>query len=295
MEFPSGAVLDTGDPNSNLCITCHQGRQSAVSVNAAIAGLDLDDLDALAGKRYINVHYYPAGATLFGSEAKGAYEYPGKDYSGRSRHTAFPAVDNCIECHDAHSLEINTDSCKWCHNVTQGVRTIRHGSSIGTDFDGDGNGSEGLAEEVDTMHHDLYDAIQAYAANTIGVPIVYDHGYYVDTDGDGEVDEDELDRSNRYASFSPRLYQAAYNYNFVEKDPGGFAHNGAYIMQLLYDGIESLGGDVSGMTRPGAINASNECGDPTHPYPVGDVNLDCSVNFGDIAVIGLNWLNSTAP
>ena len=290
VEFPSGAVLDTGDPNSNLCINCHQGRESAVSINSQIAGKDLDTADS--SLRFRNSHYYPAGATLFGSEAKGGYEYPGMDYSGRSRHLGFPAIDNCIECHDAHSLEVNTDACKWCHNVTQGVRTIRMTPG---DFDGDGDATEPLADEIDTMHHDLYLALQAYAAaNT--TPIIYGGGYpywFVDTNGNGEVDPGEDTRSNGYSGYTPRLLQACYNYQFIKKDPGGFAHNGTYVMQLLYDGIESLGGDVSLMLRPGAVNASNVCGDPTHPYPEGDLNLDCNVNFLDIAIIGLNWLENT--
>ncbi|MGB2808951.1 MAG: cytochrome c3 family protein [Sedimentisphaerales bacterium] len=293
VEFPSGAVLDTGDPNSNLCITCHQGRESAVSVIEAIAGLDPDDLDALAGKRYINVHYLPAGATFFGTEAKGAYEYAGKLYNGRSRHLEVPSVDSCNECHDPHKLEVKVETCRFCHNVVNGPRDIRRDTS--TDYDGDGSSTEPLVEEIDDMHHDLYEAIQAYASTVIGVPIVYDSGWYVDTDGDGEPDEDELDRSNRYASFSPRLYQAVYNYHFVKKDPGGYAHNGTYILQVLYDGIESLGGDVSLMTRAGTVNTSSECGDATHPYPEGDLNQDCRVTFADIAILGANWLKETNP
>jgi hypothetical protein len=34
------------------------------------------------------------------------------------------------------------------------------------------------------------------------------------------------------------------------KDRGAFAHNPEYLMQALYDSIEGVGGDVSGMTRP---------------------------------------------
>lgn len=291
VEFPSGAILDTGDPNSNICANCHQGRESTASVNEDIAGLDLD---APAGLRFVNVHYAPAAATLLGTEAKGGYEYYGKEYSGRSRHLGFPAVDNCIECHDAHTLEVNLDLCKWCHNVTNGPRGIRMDTS--TDYDGDGSSTEPIVEEIDDMHHDLYVAIQAYANNVIGVPIVYGSSYpywFVDTDGDGEADDDEQERSNGYADYSPRLLQASYNYQYVYKDHGGYAHNSTYIIQLLYDGIADLGGDVSLMTRPGAVNPSAECGDATHPYPEGDVNMDCSVNFLDIAVIGLNWLENT--
>ena len=37
------------------------------------------------------------------------------------------------------------------------------------------------------------------------------------------------------------------------------------------------------------------CGDAQHPYPIGDVNHDCRVNFVDIALLSLHWLECTAP
>jgi len=37
------------------------------------------------------------------------------------------------------------------------------------------------------------------------------------------------------------------------------------------------------------------CGDALHPYPIGDLNFDCSVNFKDVAIIGLHWLECTRP
>ncbi len=44
--------------------------------------------------------------------------------------------------------------------------------------------------------------------------------------------------------------RAAYNYQWVQKDPGAFAHNGKYILQIMYDSLKDLGGNVSKMTRP---------------------------------------------
>jgi len=37
------------------------------------------------------------------------------------------------------------------------------------------------------------------------------------------------------------------------------------------------------------------CGDPGHPYPIGDLNKDCEVNFFDIAILALHWLDCTRP
>jgi hypothetical protein len=35
------------------------------------------------------------------------------------------------------------------------------------------------------------------------------------------------------------------------------------------------------------------CGDPTHPYPVGDVNRDCRVDLQDLALLAGSWLQCT--
>ena len=85
-------------------------------------------------------------------------------------------------------------------------------------------------------------------------PILYSSAaypyFFIDTDANGAVDPGEAIFPNRYATWTPRLLQAAYNYQYAAKDPGGFAHNGAYILQLLYDSIDSIGGEVGDLTRP---------------------------------------------
>jgi len=105
------------------------------------------------------------------------------------------------------------------------------------------------------MNAALYAQIQTYAAAQGLVGIVYEsHSYpyfFIDTDGDGVAAPGvEANYGNKYGTWTPNLLQAAYNYQYAIKDPGGFAHNGKYVMQLLYDSIESLGGDVSGLARP---------------------------------------------
>jgi len=71
--------------------------------------------------------------------------------------------------------------------------------------------------------------------------IVYDGGFLNQT---GE----------NYRTWTPDLLKAAYNYHYVIKDPGSYSHNPRYIMQLLYDSIDDLGGSTRGMTRPALGN-----------------------------------------
>jgi mono/diheme cytochrome c family protein len=234
VEFPSGAKLDTGNPDSNLCLNCHQGRESTVSVNRAIEGLAADAVSEDLGFR--NVHYFAAGATLFGTEAQGAYEYAGKTYNGRFAHVE--GFDSCIQCHGAHGLEVKFEACGTCHAGAEEPEDIRMDA---TDFDGDGDTEEGIAGEVETLREALYAAIQSYATDVVGTGIVYDahsHPYFFTEDGE------------RYGTWTPRLLQAAYNYQYATKDTGGFAHNGKYVLQVLYDSLADIGGDTAGMVRP---------------------------------------------
>lgn len=249
VTFPSGAKLGfTNKPDANLCLNCHQGRESTVSVNKAVAGLELDKVSDKVG--FKNVHYFAAGASLFGTEAKGAYEFKDKTYLGQFKHVE--GFSTCVDCHDAHALTVNTAACKGCHQVDD-PKLIRMGTPV--DYDGDGNTTEGIAGEIDTMVEKLYTVIQAYAKNTAKSPILYDsHAYpyfFIDTNANGAVDEGEATSANKYASWTPRLLFSAYNLQYSQKDPGAFAHNGKYIIQVLYDSIASLDAQgVKGMTRP---------------------------------------------
>jgi hypothetical protein len=248
VKFPSGAVLGFGDgAAANLCMECHQGRQSTSSVNAAIGDNPPDTV--VEGLSFTNPHYFGAGATLFGTEAQGAYEYDGKTYLGHHPHV--DAGQTCVTCHNAHSLQVNTQLCQGCHPGITDVDQIRMGT---TDYDGDGNDTEGMAEEVSTMADLLYAAIQKYAADTVKTPIVYDPNtnpyFFIDTNENGVADPDEIGSANRYSTWTPRLLRAAYNYQWAQKDPGAFAHNGKYILQVLYDSIQDVGGDVTTLTRP---------------------------------------------
>ena len=268
VTFPSGQMADAGNNTGNLCMSCHQGRESATSVDTAILTAadesDMEDVDvdvvpmtdddppkpALGFK---NIHYFAAGATLFGTQAKGAYEYAGMHYDGRFMHA--DGFTSCQDCHDVHTQALKVDTCAACHEgaVTMAdLHDIRMPGSF-TDFDGDA-ADEGIAGEIDTLTTALYAEIQAYALATAGVDaILYDsHSYpyfFKDTNENGTADDGEVNYGNKYSTFTPRLLRAAFNYQYALKDPGAFAHNAKYLLAVLYDSIEDLGGDVSAYMR----------------------------------------------
>ncbi|TNE52367.1 MAG: hypothetical protein EP343_00985 [Deltaproteobacteria bacterium] len=246
VTFPSGVKVD-GLNASAICMTCHQGRASTDSVNKTITDAALADDDTVSDKlRFQNVHYYAAGATILAGQVRGGYQYKDKVYDWRFRHV--PGNDSCIGCHDPHSLKVKIDTCKGCHsniNKTEDLKNIRMIASRGQDYDGDGDTSKGIYFEMEGLQKKLLTAIQAYAKEKSQKEICYDEKgrypyFFVDTDKDGSCSDTEAVSSNGYKAFTPRLIRATYNYQVSRKDPGAFAHNAKYVIQLLFDSIQDL-------------------------------------------------------
>ncbi|MBW6456043.1 MAG: hypothetical protein K0A98_09145 [Trueperaceae bacterium] len=251
VRFPSGADLSFGTSGDNLCAVCHQGRASTGTVDARIGAIEDDVVSDRLG--FINVHYFSAAASRFGGEAMGGYQYAGQDYVGFWPHD--PDVGTCTQCHDPHNQQIDiVSTCSDCHAGVATVADLRDIREFPGDFDGDGDESVGTYYEIYAMVNMLNEAMQAYARDVVGTPIVYSsaaHPYfYIDANGNGVADPEEINRGNMYATWTPRLLRAAYNYQYAKKDTGGYAHNSQYIIQLLHDSIADLGWDVSGMHRP---------------------------------------------
>jgi cytochrome c553 len=237
VTFASGLTIDSGDNDVNLCISCHMGRESTNSVNKAIADKAIDTPDPKLA--FIHIHYYPAGATLFGTQAKVAYEFADKVYAGRYNHPK--KFNTCTSCHEAHGGEVKVEKCASCHEEDGGLpqedaRLLK----------------KGMAE--------LYAGIQQYARNVGGASIAFSPAaypyWYADSNGNGKVDAEELKPANSYKAYTPRLVQATYNYTFLLRDPGAAYHNGRYAGQIVYDTLESLaasgksGVQMKGKDRP---------------------------------------------
>ena len=243
--FPSGAKVSFGEEEpDNLCLNCHQGRESTVSVNRAISAAGVGPDEVSDKLTFRNVHYFAAGATLFGTEVKGAYEFEGKAYNGRNLHDG-EDYTTCTSCHDTHALTVDFSECQDCHEDVEEAREIRFSPEEvePVDYDGDGDVTEPIYDEIMTFKTDLLAKIKAYAAETAGTAIAYSPVrfpyWFVDANGNGEADPDERDR---YVSWTPNLLRAAYNYQYASKDPGVYIHNPDYILQVLYDSLEAIGG-----------------------------------------------------
>jgi hypothetical protein len=243
VTFPSGLKIDNQGADAR-CMTCHQGVESTASVNQAIANIADDKVEPKMA--FLNVHYRAAGATLFGHQAQVAYEYPGKTYVGRFQHRA--PYTTCTTCHDLHTVAVKVSDCAACHREVTDKASLHRIRVSKIDYDGNGNVNEGIAEEIEHLRGKLLAAITAYAKTAANKPIVYDLDAYPyffnDLNDNGVADKDEARFPNRYNAWTPRLLKAAYNYQFVTKEPGAFAHNPPYALQILYDTLADLGAKV---------------------------------------------------
>ena len=240
--FPSGVEI-TGLGAEARCMVCHQGRTYLGSVDAAIEGAGVPDDDTPSGDiRFVNIHYFSAGATEYGSLTHGGYEYPGMAYDGRLDHVA--EFDTCIECHDPHTLEINIESCAECHVLAS--RLSKTCTTFGRGVPSKITMAMAMSPRASTTKWPVCATryirrCRPYAANNIATPLAYDSNrypyFFIDANEDGSVGEDE---SGGFNAWTGRLLKAAYNYQLATKDPGGYAHGGKYLIQLLFDSIEDL-------------------------------------------------------
>ncbi len=286
VTFPSGAVVEDLGVSAR-CMTCHQGRSSTDTVDEAITDAAVADDDTVsADLGFINIHYYAAGATLMAGLARGGYQYDGEVYDVRFRHV--DDLNACVECHSPHTLEVDIANCATCHEgvtTVEDLHDIRMMASATSDYDGDGNVDEGIYDEMAGLSELLFTAIQAYGTE-MGAAICYDsHAYpyfFADGDGSGECEEAEANYGNRYTNWTARLLRGAYNFQVASKDPGAFAHNAKYMIELLYDSAMDLNSalatplDLSAIVRndPGHFNGSSDAA--RHWDEDEEVSADCS-------------------
>jgi predicted CXXCH cytochrome family protein len=250
VTFPSRVTLTGLGPEAR-CMTCHQGRGSTDSVDAAIEDAGVEDDQVSDALSFQNIHFFPAAATLFAGQVRGGYQYDGRVYDHRFRHV--PSHDTCIECHDPHSTRVRFDTCVSCHPEATdavGVRDIRMIASAGVDYDGDGDMSRGFYFEVKGLEEKLYRAIQRYASEVAKTTICYSSTSYPywfvsETGAQSECTEGEASYANAYGAWTPRLLRATYNYQMARKDGGAYVHNGRYVVKLLHDAISDLNTVIS--------------------------------------------------
>ena len=198
--------------------------------------------------RFINPHYATAAATWLGGYGRAGFQYEGQDYSGRFFHAR--PVASCNSCHEPHTLEVEFEPCQTCHQADN-ARDIRIARQS---YDGSGNTNVGIRSDIEANAATLLTMIGDYASDVVGAPFVYDGTrypyFFADANGDGVADTSD-GKPVVYGSWTPRSLRTAFNWKLVTADPGNYAHNPQYSLELLYDSIadlsEPLGVDIDSM------------------------------------------------
>ena len=230
------------------CMTCHQGRASTASITKAVGTTGEDEVDPKLG--FVNPHYSIAAASLLGGAGALGYQYSGKAYEPRFFHAR--PVSSCVSCHEPHHRSVAQQPCVSCPQTgdSKAIRISRLSHA------GSGDLAKGIYDDIVANRARLMSLIVDYARERAGTPVIYDgsrHPYFfADHNRDGIPDQRE-GAPVPYASWTPRLLKAAYNWKFVGADAGIHVHNPHYALQLLFDSAEdlslALGRELEGMIR----------------------------------------------
>ena len=254
--------------NGIICIFCHQGRESGLTLYAT----KLAPGKTITGA-FFNPHYLGTGAMLWGVNG---YEYAGKMYSANTAHQAA----NCPTCHMDNPTGDNLNGGHtWWPNVATCNVAECHGSSNLGPVSPDPTSENGPASpdvadyraNFDTNNYtgdpggeslSIAQSIQSLQQKVIAILLTYGMEYddlvypYFFKAGQPHTS------ANAFTAWTPATYKAAFNLSYTIKGlPSGAesqkdvpnssaaVHDYKYIIQLLQDGIA----DLTGAPLPGAF------------------------------------------
>jgi len=230
---------------SNVCMSCHVGQETGGTIKAK------DDPDGTLS--FINSHYLAAGGTLFGTTG---YEYDGKNYTNPSyfKHdtigsTAAAGTGSNGPCAGCHMTTPN--SHKFTNVIkTAGVITALTSTACITCHDGSHGtaltaGSADAATFLATEEHHYHAALDALAAALASKGIYFNAAYPYFFNGAGGTGGSYTTWAAPYgvAKWKDTM-GAAFNYNLLHHDPGGYAHNRIYAKRLIFDAIDFIDNGV---------------------------------------------------
>ena len=206
----------------NACMWCHKSRKDVTNYV-----LEENSITSTSW----GPHLGPAADVYSG---EGGYEFSGRNY-GNSSHTNLET--GCVQCHmppvaansgiGDHSFYPQVSACQQCHNGAD-------------DFD-----ILGGQTQVSGMLQRL-----RVRLNTLGM---------LTRDGttplDNELSDTDFAADNALPQPSGTLVPddiagPLYNYFVMARGGALGVHNPNYVQQIVYDSIEVVGGDLSGLTRP---------------------------------------------
>lgn len=264
---PAAKVVYPDASGSNVCITCHAGRETGES----IAILTTDYTNA----SFVSPHYFAAAGILF---AESGYHFTGRDYTNNAVNSDGPAHEHTtLGMGTTGVAEIDSQftsgPCVTCHfNSNDGSHTLSPFTTYSAtdlslnpvcvnchDQRGKGTNSANtwLGRADSSGEYPAGTHLAGYWASIEALEILLDtagHAY-----------------SDAYPYFTPGDWTsiataagavsgkdtlgAAFNFVLLHSDPGGVAHNRRYTRRLLYDSMDFLDNGVLDYSVQTTINA----------------------------------------
>jgi hypothetical protein len=240
-KFMDGTDIPSGVGNGKICLFCHQGRESGLTVflniekNTTVDPYTNPDVRLTGISSFQNPHYLEGGAILW---SRNTWEYffngtPQLYYSGIPAHQQL----NCMGCHmsepspngseGGHTWRPRIETCQQCHGPVTSFQTIQASG----DFNGNGIVESAFAE-IGTINPDtgLFGQLKAALA---AKGIYYDpdsYPYFFTSTG------------GTFTAWTTNTLTAAFNLSFLFK-AGNCApyHDVFYSAEILIDSLKALG------------------------------------------------------
>ncbi|PLX91185.1 MAG: hypothetical protein C0619_07865, partial [Desulfuromonas sp.] len=239
-DFGDGVTLDYPEIGaSNLCVRCHTGRTSGENIASST--------DDFSNTGFKNSHYLAAGGQVFaatgyvyGATPTGGYH----ENIGVDNNQATGTAGPCVTCH----MGIDSADHSWdvvsLDEITGEITAINSNACINCHAD---LTPAELNAAKDAFHLALVDLKTALANNDIYFLPNYPYFF---SDPAGGFANAVKDWTVGGTKVGKDVMGAAFNYNLFDHDPGAYAHNRGYALQLIADSIDYLADgivDGSGM------------------------------------------------
>lgn len=251
-EFQSGVTVTAEELDVNrICFECHKGRTGSTAVTT-------DEAEGTQIYSFSYLHYAPSAAILFGNDSQMVPTYADKTYAGQFVHPGGYQF-GCVDCHNVHDTNNNQvetnmmtnpeESCAGCHGVGQDydavdlqARTeafsIRLLDTLLPAYEA------AYTAELETGLQDLFTALNAAADNADKLNLLAAH---IEGRTNYAPTAQLAKASNVWKIFT---YEDGSPDGPVHGHGGSWAHNSEFARQVMYDAIEDLEGDLTGLTRP---------------------------------------------
>jgi hypothetical protein len=275
-KFLDGTDIPPEVGNGAICLFCHQGRESGLTVFLRFKNANIDPYtnpDAiLGGVTFPNPHYLDSGSLLW---SRNNWEFffnnvPQTYSTGVKAHQDL----NCAGCHmgeaspngleGGHTWRPRIENCQGCHTKADGS-SIQVFTDIPAlaDYDGDGV-VETTFEEIGTVSADgksgtgLFGQVVA-ALQAKGIFYNPDsRPYFFDAAGVG------------WNKFTSKTLGAAFNLGLAWKSGNCvYYHNAPYIVQIFQDSLTALDVTPTGVRPPPPATGSR----PATDYRITQNNI----------------------